>query len=761
MADATMEMVVKLVDEATANLKKIKSQIGGLSDETKKTGKTFSSFSDTVKSGLIALGSGAVLGMYYKATAAVIEQAAAFEQSKIAFSTMLGSQEKGLALLQNLSDFAAKTPFTLQGVEGSAKMLLAMGIEADKIIPTLKSLGDVASGLSVPIDQLALAYGQVRAAGQLYGTELRQFVMAGVPIMGQLAKQFGVTESEIKDMVEKGKIGFKDVEKAFQSMSGEGGTFFNLMDAQSKTFSGQVSNMKDNLTKLAREIGGPLIEALKPALEAINNFMNTITNRIREVGFKQWVEENKTAIYALVGVLGGVFLAVVVGAIAAIVSLAGTAIAIGLAVAAVGAAIGALVAKWPEIKAAALAALSAVVGKVTEVKDSIVNKFLEIRDGIVNAVNAAGEWITNVWNSVVDGFTSAWATVVDAVTMAMDAVAMVITMVWDGIVLAVTTAVNAVASVISAVWGGILEAMKFLLAFAVGAIVLLFQAMGIDIVAVVMSIKDAVVNGFNTMVAGAIAVWTELSAQVIAIGQGIAAGVTMFLDALWQLWQFVWGEIVDFVTWAWEGITGAISEKATQASDIITSVLGMISALWTTVWGGITNFVKTQWESIKAAVSAGLTALWSMLSPALTTMKTAFTAMWEAFGNGAKAAWEGAKSIITSSINWIIEKINKLIGGINAIASKGAGVLGIKAAQIPTIPALAKGGTVTGSGTVMVGERGPEFLNLPRGASVTPLDKAGGGVTIQINNPTIMSDDDVVKFGDRLIQVLKQHAAIT
>lgn len=188
------------------------------------------------------------------AGSAIIKLAWDLEQAKIAFTTMLWSAEKADILLKDLSNFAAKTPFELTGIRQTAKQLLAFWFSAEEIIPTLKSLWDVSSWLSVPIEQVAYAYWQVRTANQLYWTELRQFMNAWVPLLAELADMFGVTEIAVKDMVSAGKVWFKDVEIAFQRMSGEGGKFQNLMEAQSQTLQGAWSNLKDSLSSLGEII---------------------------------------------------------------------------------------------------------------------------------------------------------------------------------------------------------------------------------------------------------------------------------------------------------------------------------------------------------------------------------------------------------------------------------------------------------------------------------------------------------------------------
>lgn len=185
-----------------------------------------------------------------------LKAAADFEQTAIAFNTMIGDADKAKKMLKEMSEFAAKTPFTLPEVEAGAKQLLAMGSSTDTLLGEMKMLGDVSAGLSVPMERLVLNFGQVRTQGKLTGRELRDFNVAGVPIIAELAKNLKVSKDDIAKMVEKGKIGFDDVSKAFKTMTSDGGKFENLMDKQSKTFSGVVSNLKDNAVRLARDLMG-------------------------------------------------------------------------------------------------------------------------------------------------------------------------------------------------------------------------------------------------------------------------------------------------------------------------------------------------------------------------------------------------------------------------------------------------------------------------------------------------------------------------
>ena len=178
-----------------------------------------------------------------------------YQQLEIAFNTMLGSKSKGDALMAQLIDTAAKTPFEMKEIAEASKMLLAYGMEGDKVNETLIRLGDIAAGLSIPIKDLAFLYGTTMVQGRLYTQDLNQFLGRGIPLADELAKQFGKNKSEVKKLVEEGKIGFPEVQKAIEALTGEGSKFGGLMEAQSKTIKGQLSNIEDAWEQMMNEIG--------------------------------------------------------------------------------------------------------------------------------------------------------------------------------------------------------------------------------------------------------------------------------------------------------------------------------------------------------------------------------------------------------------------------------------------------------------------------------------------------------------------------
>lgn len=178
-----------------------------------------------------------------------------FQQLEMAFKTMLGSSEQADALMSQLINTAATTPFGMTDVAQGAKQLLAYGVAADEVNETLIRLGDIAAGLSIPLNDLAYLYGTTMVQGRMYTQDLNQFLGRGIPLTDELAKQFGVAKEEVKKLVEEGKVGFPEVKKAIESLTDEGGKFGGLMEAQSQTITGQISNIEDSIEQMFNELG--------------------------------------------------------------------------------------------------------------------------------------------------------------------------------------------------------------------------------------------------------------------------------------------------------------------------------------------------------------------------------------------------------------------------------------------------------------------------------------------------------------------------
>lgn len=203
-----------------------------------------------------------------------------FQQLEIAFSTMLQSEEKATALMKDVTEFAAKTPFDLQGVASGVKQLLAFGSASEEVIDEMRMLGDIAAGLSIPIGDLVYLYGTTRTQGRMFTMDLRQFMGRGIPLAEELAKQFGVTKDQVGQLVTDGKVGFEEMRKALVAMTSEGGKFGGMMDESSKSISGQISNLEDSIDQMFNKIG----ESMEGAISGTLNVATKLVENYDKIG---------------------------------------------------------------------------------------------------------------------------------------------------------------------------------------------------------------------------------------------------------------------------------------------------------------------------------------------------------------------------------------------------------------------------------------------------------------------------------------------
>ncbi|MEY2669791.1 MAG: hypothetical protein RLZZ577_107 [Bacteroidota bacterium] len=206
------------------------------------------------------------------------------------FTTMLGSASEAQKMLADIKDFAAKTPFELTDLAKGTQTLLAFGTESEKIMPTLKMLGDVSLGNSEKFSSLAVVFGQIQSTGRLMGGDLLQLINNGFNPLQVISQQTGESMLQLKDKMEKGGISADMVTKAFESATAKGGQFYNSMDNASKTFSGQMSTLKDNIATTFGAVLEPLFN------NASGNIIPKLNTAFTNLG--NWIRENMPIIQA-------------------------------------------------------------------------------------------------------------------------------------------------------------------------------------------------------------------------------------------------------------------------------------------------------------------------------------------------------------------------------------------------------------------------------------------------------------------------------
>ena len=267
--DYTVQVTLEAVNRASGTIDSVKKNMDDLQKQVDKTSWSVS----TLWSALAWLW---LTAWFKKIAGSVLELAWNLEQAEVSFTTMLWSAEASEKMLKDLSDFAMKTPFELTWIRESAKQMLAMWITADDMIPTLKSLWDVSSWLSIDLQRVALNYWQVATQWKLTWTELKDFTRMWVPLIAELAKNLNVAEKDINDMVSAWKIWFEDVKRAFQTMTSEWWKFENLMDKQSTTLQWSISNLHDSFDHLKETIWTLFIPILTKLVQWITPVIEKI-----------------------------------------------------------------------------------------------------------------------------------------------------------------------------------------------------------------------------------------------------------------------------------------------------------------------------------------------------------------------------------------------------------------------------------------------------------------------------------------------------
>lgn len=252
---------------------KVKQAADNMREYADNAGEAKDNLIEMVKQGAVFGGLTYGVHKLTEFTQQVMRTRGEFQQLEVAFSTMLGSKGKADALMQQLVRTAATTPFDLQSVSRGAKQLLAYGTAADEINDILIHLGDIAAGLSQPLDALVYLYGTTIVQGKMMTRDLRQFQNRGIPIAEQLAKQFGIAKSEVESYVSAGRVTADEFHKAIMGMASDGGKFAGLMSEQAKTITGQIRNIEDSIDIMFNEIGKSSEGVINFALSGVSKLV--------------------------------------------------------------------------------------------------------------------------------------------------------------------------------------------------------------------------------------------------------------------------------------------------------------------------------------------------------------------------------------------------------------------------------------------------------------------------------------------------------
>lgn len=754
-----MGTIANLVIKINGDIKGLQSALDAAGQSVKATGEAMQGMGTKMSLGVTA----PIVGVGLAAIKAAADQ----EQLMISFTTMLGSAERAKTLMEDLNEFAALTPFEGTEVQNSAKMLLAFGVAAEDMTGTLRQLGDLSAGVGAPLQDLAYLFGTSRTQGRLFAADINQFTSRGIPIIGALAATMGVAENQVKSLVEEGKVGFPELQGAMEYMTGAGGQFAGLMEAQSQSILGMWSTFKDNITLTLAAVGKILLEQF--------NVSENMTALL------EWMGGMKDSIIALSQENPELFRMGVI--IAGAAALAGPAlIALGTAIAFAGTAISGLGAAIGFI----LSPIGLLVGAVAILGAAWLFNWGGMRDIVASAWEAMQPTIEAMQAGVsgmVEGLVATWGRLTEAITTGKTSIGELTAALtgsqesgaafeqWLSTTAATLTSWGETASAAFATFAEQAQAIGQQLAeFLEPAFARVGEAFG-TLSNSFYAIQPQLVTLGETFggLVTAIQPLVEMVGVVLAVAASL--GINAFAAVIANLPGIV-GPIISQVT-------ATIQLISTTISEVVALVKAIIAGDWSAAWtaaqnivGGFKTYFETTFGNVKTFASTTVGAIKTAVTDTLTDMGTSVQEVMNTITGWWSSTWEGLKSGMQPMLDGITavnDAITGLKSGIEGFKDWIAGITipnPFAGITLPSVPSWMGGppdnqqlGTsYFRGGLTWVGERGRELVALPRGSQVFPngesMAMAGaGGVSVTIQNANIRNERDLWELGYRIADI--------
>lgn len=284
LTDELKVVVAAEVDRAIRNLEQLNGNFEKTENKAKKTGEAIDKIAKKAALISAALGGTGI---------AAIKLAGNLEQTQLALEVLLGDAAKATQIKNEWTQLASSTPFSSSDIDSAGKKLLAFNIEAEKVTDTLRRIGDISAATGSSISDIADIYGKAAVQGRLFAEDINQFQGRGIPVVQSLAKVLGVAETEVRDLVTQGKVGFPELEAAFKNMTDEGGQFSGMMDKLSQSTLGKFSTTMDNAKLALASFGEVMLDSANSVLDAGNNLF-------------QWLQDMDDGTKRFIVTFGGV-----------------------------------------------------------------------------------------------------------------------------------------------------------------------------------------------------------------------------------------------------------------------------------------------------------------------------------------------------------------------------------------------------------------------------------------------------------------------
>jgi tape measure domain-containing protein len=727
-------------------LVRITADIKGFSSGVSEAGNDLSTLTSKASGASSMLAGALAAGAAIAATAIIgvgiasLKTAADMETTTTAFNVLLGSADEAQKTLTSLQKFAATTPFEFPEVAKSAKSLLAFGVSAEDLEPTLRSLGDVAAGLSIPIGELSELYGKARVQGRLFAEDVNQLTGRGIPIIAEFAKQFGVSESQVKDLVKEGKIGFPELQKAFANMSGEGGKFAGMMDAQSKTVNGLISTLKDNVNMTMASIGKDLTNAfnLQGAIQSVIDITGKVKDMVEQFGAVGAIKEFFTnmippgvqlAIWAVAGAITGALIPALWTLIT--VTLPAFAVAVWTAMA-------------PLLPFIAIgAAVAALAYLIIKNWDAISGFFINLWDGIVEGAKSVWSAITNFFASIPGFFANLWSSIWGGITGF-----------FSGVGKAIADFFASIPGFFTNLWNAIVTFIKnlpMMIAYGLGLIIGLYIKFWAFILTTLWN--------FITAIPGYIATfWAWITN---AVATGVAAVIQFFSELPGKVGAFFVELWTNAVTWftklkddvingaiaLYNGVIQWFKDLPGNIKTFFVNAYNNAVTAFTDLKNKVIEAARNLFQGVKEKVEAIPGFFEDMFNNIWTFLKELPGKLWDKAKEIASSFWEGFKNGLFGSPRTLVEDsfINMVTGAKNALANMNR--------LVPQFTTTArKLGEPFQMGRMQLATAGAYGVTAatPAAAASPVANAQNGGVVINISGLSVREEADVEKISAQL-----------
>ena len=573
-----------------------------------------------------------------------VEYNARMEQYTTSFTTMLGDQAKAQKLVNDLKLEAARTPFGMEDLAKGTQTLMGFGMSAEESQIRLKQLGDISQGDAQKFESLTLAFAQMSSTGKLTGQDLNQMINAGFNPLEEISRKTGKSIGELKEEMGKGAISADMVADAFASATSEGGRFYGAMDAQSKTFSGQLATLQDGVANLKGLLAGGLTTALaSTVMPMVNGWVDELTEAFETGGAP-----------ALIDTFGGILKE----ALAFIAEQLPQVVETGMTI--LTSLLDGIIAVLPSLAETAVTLIVALVEAIIEALPSLLEAAVQM---ITTLVAGIGEALPQLIPAAVEMLTTMIQGLVDNLPLILDAALQLITGLAEGLIAAIPVLIDALPQIIQ----GLVD-------FLVGAIPQIIQT-GIQLLT---SLVSALPEIITAIVAALPQIITAIINGVLgAIPQLIQAGIQLFvalIGALPQIITTIVAALPQIISAVVSAIGGAIPQLVQAGIQLLTALIGALPQIIGTIVSAIPQIISGIVSAVLGGVGQMINAGASLVSGLWQGIQSLAGWLWNRVSSWVSSIWDGILGFFgihspSKQMAWVGDML--VAGLAGAITSEG------------------------------------------------------------------------------------------